>query len=235
LTKPKLQIIGRAIMPDEKPNVRLRGNVQRMPKFISLAPFIEEQMTYRTDRALSWVKLPVALLDDERFNKLDDAARAHVVMLMLYVTRTGKNKLTANSEHLSRIINASSRIDVALLLKSKCFVTAKRIRSNICLTPQTDRQTETKSKTTDKTASPPSSSSFSFDDRLRFAHAHASIREPTRFAGATKDGRADDEIAEWLKRTKPPTTAKQDCARCHGSGFEQMENNSVRKCGCKNE
>jgi hypothetical protein len=230
--KPKLslanaQIIGRAMLPDA---VAAR-TTKRMPKTITLAPHLSEQMTYRTDRALAWIKLPVALLDDERFNRLDDATRAHVVMLMLYIGRTGRSNLPADGVQLARFINASTCIDVVSLLQSKCFVAAKRLRCTISTASQTRQDKTREEEKTDKTARGSSSSSFSFDERLRFAHAQASIREPVKFAGATKDGRADAEISEWLKRTAPPRRAVAECPHCYGSGFDTTSGNA-RRCEC---
>lgn len=234
-----LKLIGRAMPePEHAPVIKPR----RLPKFISLAPFIAERLVYRSDRSMPWIMLYTSMLDDDRFNSLDDASQAHVIKLMLLVARTGTNRFTTNQVELARKINAKGVIQIELILKSKCFIAAKRIRSNISLTPQTDRQTEIEKKTTDKTAaaasSASSSSNFSYSQWLRYAHAHPSIRDAERFArvrSSTADAVAIAEMNDWIAATKPPRPAKKDCAKCGGSGFEQMDHNSVRRCECKHD
>lgn len=243
--KPSLKIVGMPTHPDLALNKSPRSSRQRMPQFISLAPFIADKLFYRYDRSMPFVKVYTSLLDDDRFNTLDDVSQAHLLKIMMLIGRTGINRVTTNPQELARKINAKSPIQIELILKSKCFVPSKRIK-NQQLVRATDTDTDTgvrinKHRHTETLPRVGEPSKFSYAECLAYAQHLRSegIKNPGGYARTIqRSGEADAEIEMFLNpsRRVEPKTAKRGCPRCDGTGFERMpDGNAVRKCGCKNE
>ena len=76
----------------------------------------DKHQHYR-DRTPPWIKLYNELLDDYRFGKLPDHAKAHLVAIWLLASRSD-NCLPLDGEWVARRINATAPVDLQVLLEA---------------------------------------------------------------------------------------------------------------------
>jgi hypothetical protein len=69
------------------------------------------------DRSPPWIKLYNELLDDYAFGRLPDASKMHLIAIWLLASRYD-NKIPADAEWIEKRINATSPVDLKLLLKA---------------------------------------------------------------------------------------------------------------------
>ena len=78
------------------------------------------QFQHYMKRNPPWIKVPNSLLDDSTFAALPDTAKAHLIAIWLLASRT-ENRFPADTDFISRRINATSPLDLELLI-SKGFL-----------------------------------------------------------------------------------------------------------------
>lgn len=69
------------------------------------------------DRSPPWIKLYNDLLDDYDFGHLPDASKMHLIAIWLLASRYD-NKIPADPEWVARRINATAKVDLAILFKA---------------------------------------------------------------------------------------------------------------------
>ncbi len=91
----------------------------RMNGFFSVKNF--DRFQHYKDRSPPWIRLYNSLLDDYDFGQLPDASKAHLLAIWLLASRY-ENKIPLDPEWVGRRINATERVDLALLIKSGFLV-----------------------------------------------------------------------------------------------------------------
>jgi hypothetical protein len=74
-----------------------------------------EKLQYYKDRNPPWIKLYNTLLEDPNFARLDDASKAHVVLIWLLAPRMD-NKIPHDAEFIGARINAKTPVNLDLLV-----------------------------------------------------------------------------------------------------------------------
>ena len=99
----------------------------RAPKFLEVAGF--DGLRHYKDREMIWVKFQISIITDYRYRELPDAAKSHLVGLMLLAAREG-NRLPNDPVILSHKIGANTEIQLAHLLQSGFIIPAKRKKTS---------------------------------------------------------------------------------------------------------
>lgn len=73
------------------------------------------QLQHYRDRSPVWIKLYNAVMDDEAFLALPDAARGHLMLIWLLASRRD-NKIPNDARAVARAIQATSRVDLERLI-----------------------------------------------------------------------------------------------------------------------
>lgn len=73
-----------------------------------------ERFQHYKDRAPPWIKLYNELLDDYDFGALPDASKMHLIAIWLLASRSN-NKIPHDPEWIARRINATAKVDLAVL------------------------------------------------------------------------------------------------------------------------
>lgn len=228
-----LQLIPSHIMATPAPALSTRRTTAY--KYLQLAPWLVARLSLDSTKPTNWTKLHCDLPHREELRGVSDLDRYHLILLMLHVQHTQINRLPNDKVFLSRVIGAQSEINLSLMLTNRLLSPCKRLRTKGReARPDKTRQEvrEETDKTRARASSSSSSSKFSFDEILRYAHAHPSVKEPVKFAKKrSTDGAADTEVETWLRATRPPRAARKDCAACYGSGFD-ANSGAAKRCAC---
>jgi hypothetical protein len=231
------------------------------PKFLKLSPALEEAMLLHDTRGKSWVRVPLALLDDPKFESLPDATKFHLIGLMMFVRRSGFNHLPNNEEFLRRKVGANTRLDLEKLRSMGFLISVKRMRIKEVAATMTgalirqdlireDQNTHTADEMRDRehekaVAVGAGGSKFSYEQCFAFAEwqkkngQQISGRPIENVGGLArmyhKEGSADLQVSLWLNpETAPPEAPKPkpECALCFGSGMMNPDGRGARKCDC---
>lgn len=108
-------------MPDD-----LTSKSRTKTEYLSVSGF--DELRHYKDRAMIWIKIHLTLLDDYRYLKLPDDAKAHLINLMLLAARRG-NRLPNDAAFLAQQIGANTPIQLDVLLESKFLIPAKRLKA----------------------------------------------------------------------------------------------------------
>lgn len=76
---------------------------------------VAERQHYK-DRSPSWIKLHADVLEDYAFSCLQDASKAHLMLLWLLASRTG-NRIPYDPAFIAQKIGASEPVDVEVLIQ----------------------------------------------------------------------------------------------------------------------
>jgi hypothetical protein len=80
-----------------------------------------EKFQHYKDRSPPWIKLYNELLDDYDFGRLDDASKAHMILIWLLASRSD-NKIPWDAEWIGRKIGSQSPVDLEFLKDSGFIV-----------------------------------------------------------------------------------------------------------------
>ena len=133
-----------------------RGFREAMMHTLSVKNFAKFQ--HYKDRAPPWIKLYNEVLDDYEFGQLPDASKAHLIAIWLLASRYD-NKIPADAEWITRRINATSPVDISLLVKSG-FLEADQACSEMLADckqvarPETERERERETETSCSSSAP---------------------------------------------------------------------------------
>lgn len=136
-----------------------------MSSFLAVKNFARFQ--HYKDRAPPWIKLYNELLDDYEFGELPDASKAHLLAIWLLASRTD-NRIPNDPKWIARKINATERVDIALLVRTGFLLLhdassslAERTQ-DACLETETETETEAEGETEPREArgDVPSTSEF---------------------------------------------------------------------------
>lgn len=112
-----------------------------------------DKFQHYKDRSPPWVKLHATVLEDYDFNRLQDASKAHLMLLWVLASRTD-NKIPADSEWIKTRIGAISPVNIAELVDAGFIVLdqevqqAEHVASNPlhkqsnCAMPEKEEETE---------------------------------------------------------------------------------------------
>lgn len=227
----------------------------RAAEYLSVRDF--DRLQHYKDRALSWIKLHLTLLDDYEFQQLTDETKYHFIGLMLLAARMG-NRLPNNPAFLSRQIGANTPINLEVLLQGRFLIPAKRKRTKahsasnaLAETEQDARAEQTRTEqrredkrhtTTDKTAQRApvvgvSKSKFSREQITRYVHHCRDKGQAIRsvdglVATLRRSGEADEAIDLFINPERAPKAqqATPNCPKCLGIGMEIISGKGARKC-----
>jgi hypothetical protein len=116
-------------------------------RYLSVKNF--ERFQHYRDRTPPWIKLYNDLLDDYAFACLQDASKAHLVLIWLLASRY-ENRVPNDPEWIARKIGATTPVDIAALV-SAGFVTVEQDASTPLAaseqpaTPEVEREIEVES------------------------------------------------------------------------------------------
>lgn len=80
-----------------------------------------ERYQHYKDRTPPWIKLYNDVLDDYRFERLQDASKAHLILIWLLASRTN-NRIPNDPEWIARKIGATEEIDLQALIEAEFIV-----------------------------------------------------------------------------------------------------------------
>lgn len=87
-----------------------------------------ERFQHYKDRAPPWIKLYNELLDDYEFGALPDASKMHLIAIWLLASRS-ENKIPYDPAWVGRRINANSKVDLDLLVKSGFLIEDQEVHN----------------------------------------------------------------------------------------------------------
>lgn len=90
-----------------------------MTGYLSIKNF--ERFQHYKDRAPPWIKFHASTLDDYEFSQLDDAVKAHLMLLWLLASKLG-NRIPNDAAWIAHKIGARGRVDIKALLASGFLV-----------------------------------------------------------------------------------------------------------------
>ena len=76
-----------------------------------------ERYQHYKDRTPPWIKLYNDVLDDYEFGRLQDASKAHLILIWLLASRTN-NEIPNDAEWISRKIGATDKVDLRGLVRA---------------------------------------------------------------------------------------------------------------------
>ena len=108
-----------------------------------------------------WIKLYFSLLNNYKFNKLDDAGKFHYIALIMLASQY-ENRLEWDEEHLSKVLHTNAPLDLNTLqtldlieeidadsnVLAKCYQNASKMLASRYqnATPETETEAETKTE-----------------------------------------------------------------------------------------
>lgn len=113
----------------EPPRNQMHSRRRCAPKFLKLAERLAEKLLLESNKGRYWAAIPLWLLDDQEFESLPTVAVAHLLLLSLYVKRTGFNHLPNDPEFLARKVGRKEPLMLELLLAKGFLNPVKRKRT----------------------------------------------------------------------------------------------------------
>lgn len=135
-----------------------------------MVPNLEKWQHYK-DRFPPWIKLHRDLLNDYQFGCLQDASKAHLIAIWLLASQMD-NKIPYDSNWISNKINATSKVDIKLLIDNGFIVlvqSASEMLADCKQSAMREREGEREGKGERETQEPstvvlPSSAKYSYTE-----------------------------------------------------------------------
>ena len=190
-----------------------------------------ERFQHYKDSSPPWIKFHNSTLDDYDFGRLPDASKWHLAAIWLLASRY-ENRIPYDAEWIAKRINATSAVDLDLLISSG-FIVVEQARSKPLARrkqtamPETERETEAeKNSGANAPAGPPAIVTPLDLKRQLWATSRAYLA-----TNGIAEERAGSLIGKWLKalgggsegQTALLTILASAEANCQGNVIEYIE------------
>lgn len=112
------------------------------PGYVSVKGF--ERFQHYKDRRPPWIKLYTSIFEDYEFACLQDASKLHLVSIWVLASQLD-NRIPADPEWIARRINATTAVDLSILIEKGFLIASKLLAS--CkqnAMPETETETDIK-------------------------------------------------------------------------------------------
>lgn len=155
-----------------------------MTEYLSLKNFAKHQ--HYKDRRPPWIKLHAAILEDYEFSCLQDASKAHLLLIGLLASKLN-NRIPNDAAWIARQIGASTTVDIQVLVASGFLIVMQDASAVISPRKQsalveTETEREAKTETETSPASARVRGRLETDDRAAFDVLLSRVPEPTTWA-----------------------------------------------------